>query len=563
MNIEDDSMEIKDSSVDEREQKVLQEDEIVVLDENNEIIDGIEIIKDPPKPKMSKKWIIMMLILITLIAGSLTFYFYMKNIMDKKEKIDIIIVNTNKDDLGNTFMDILNKNNYTFNGNNSYDITINYGKIEENIDLSIKFSSKNCFEAQDPNCSLFNKKKLINVIINENEYKYYNGYNNSYDVIEGILKNSYIALLNNTDEIYFINNSDTVETYELDQISKPSINIFNINEENNSTSYMQIITKYINQNDNYESCPVIYDKEEKSLTYCINAIIKDTIYGKGIEFDSTQYISGKEYYKETNSNTNCKYDMPELTKKGKDINELNNTDIKNLTDYVYNYYNSIYDVNDSIYDGTFYTDKEANIDNINNYFIVSYLLNIYSDIGKKVESCDELSKYFDDDSIQIKECKSTGTIMNHLYKVYNYDEINDFYKKYFNTTKDLPKDTYETKYSYYKYVESQNHYISDVGGRLGPGHKIIQRIDNYETDGDVINIYVRTLLHIRNNESNTQDSSYIYARGNSSKLLARKNSICNYSNEEYNELFEKGQLYKFTFTKNSNDKYYWVSTKPI
>ena len=565
--LENDDLEIVDTKLEEEKQQQQEEErkqkeleEMEVIDDKSKIVDGIEIIEDGSNKK-SKKWLVLILIVL-LIAGCVYIYF-MYDKYKEDNAVDNFEVVTSNDDIGNYFMDILNKNGFYYNSKHNYDITINYGQITDKLNLKIVFKSSKCTEDVDPNCNYFNTSKTINLIINDKEYKYYKGYNNSYDVIEGILKHGYVALLNNENEIYVVNNSDTVDTYELDQISKPSIDIF-YTEFNNDwyekykyDNYYNVITKYSDLNNNLVDCQITYDKEQKSLTYCSNGINKNTIYGNNSNLNTYQLIPGSKKY--TNNNEEKEYNSnPQVSKKGKDISFLNDVSINKLLNYFNQYY---YDTDT---DGIF-TNNYIDINNINNNFILKFLTDTYINSNEHLTTCEQVYNYFDKNSTQVYDCETNdGYVMDHTYYVYKYNSLNELYKNVFNTTNDLPKGEYKTKLYTFKYIENDNIYIIDYfGGGLGPQDRLTTIVENYETEDDELYIYVRTMYDVRNYESNNEDTKYVYARPNKTKLIKRIKDDDSFTNEEYDKLFEQGQLYKFVFKKNSDDTYYWVSTKPI
>lgn len=552
--LENNDLEIVDTKLEEeKKKKELEEkkkkelEEMQVIDENSEIIDGIEIIDDG-SDRNSKRIKLLIFIFILLIGCGVLYFFYDKYKKENTIVVDTIVIDASKDDFGQYFMNILNNHNYSFDGNKSYDITINYGKnyrkINDNIDLSINFSSKNCYENEDPNCSLFNKSNKIKLIINGKDYKYYDGYNNSYDVIEGILKHGYIALL--YDGIYVVNNSDTEETYGLDEVSKPNIIVYSKAEENDSwyDSYKEVENKYI-ENNNIVECPISYDKENNILSYCYSKyydgktleIKKEIIKGiLSITWETITYnaYSYSDYQEKINPKENIYDDSKlELNNKGKTINEIKKDGINDLFDFIENETN----------DGTLrisgftplsiFSDKEININNIDTPFVNEYIFYLYE--------------------------KYDSTYSHN--GVYDYDSINNLYKKTFNTENNFSKEEYDRC----KYHENENKIICESYGTLGVSLDLTTRIENFETDGDYLYIYMRTLYDTCKQEFlSLSCDRYIYARPNETKLLARKQgSLNNISNEEYNKLFEQGQLYKFTFKKNEDNKYYWVSTEPI
>ena len=533
-----------------------QNSDIEIID-NNDVTNDIEIVEDTPNKKDFKKtYIIIAIIIILLLLGGLLFYIFTKK--NNKFINDKIVINTSKSDIGNYFMNILKANKYNYESLNNYDITINYGNVLENTNISINFSSKNCDENEDTNCSYFNKKKTINVYINDKKYNYYTGYNNSYDVIGQILETGFIALLNNNNEIYIVNNSDTVKTWDLDEINKPHYEIIYINNKT-SNKHLNIDTKYMDENNNFSDCPINYDRYVKSLTYC-SKLYKYTIYGKEISDNKYEKLVGttySNYLTTTNSDKQKKhnYEKPTISNKDKSINELQGLDINETLNDIKKYYEL--GIEESFKNGI-YQNNEITIDNISDYFVKRYLILKYKNkITKTITDCDQLKNYYDDSSKEVKDCLSYDN--SSSYTIYNYTQLNKYYKELFNTTKNISKDEFDTC----KFNNIQNEFICSDNNLITKDAVLIQKIENHEVSDDSIKVYVRTILDIRNNESNIIDSRYVYAKANMTGLIGRKNDIDYFSNKEYEDFIEKGQLYIFTFKKNSDNTYYWLSTKPI
>lgn len=519
--------------------------------------------------------IILIIIVISLIG------FYCWNLKVNNEKNDNSIfqddntsnivdgdytINVESNDINNTFRSLLEKNGIIYSDNNNLDITFNYGQVTDNINLKIEFISKSCSHIDDMTCDedYFNKSKMVNVIINGEIMKYYNGYNNYYDVLDSLFNNGYIAIIN--DKIYFINNSDSFEEYQKDEINQPSISIYGL--DGNYSNYNGLITKYYDQ-DGYseESCPITYSNNE--IYYC-TTYDNSGNSAKILEYNIPVVNNNYSAIKTNNGITIEMKNNDSSTSYINNNSSLNDVVIDNSTvKELYKFLNSYTNFNYPSEFDSFYQDIKVTYENLGIDFIQNYIYyNTTKNSGSKINSCSDLAAYGLLSSNDIVDCNKYGiddyqTDNEIKYINISYDDLNKTYKAIFNTTSNFPTNNFQDTLDYCNYSSIKSDFLCNTKSGVGPYEKFLNQYVDSTIDDDEIVIYTRTLLEKMISESYNFDSTYIYSSSYKYKILKRYNNTLIYDdNSNFYSYLSQGQLYKSVFKKASNGNYYWYSTEP-